>query len=62
MRDFDHQPYGSLERDLIERVYIPKGPRSPNSYFLRWSSRNKGAREVPGVSAEPFLEGLISGP
>ena len=62
MQDFDHQPYGSLERDLTERVYIPKGPPSPNSYFFRWSSRNKGTREVRGVSAELFLEGLISGP
>ena len=24
---------GSLERDLIERVYIPKGPPNPNSHL-----------------------------
>ena len=24
--------YGSLKRDLIERVYIPKGPPNPTSY------------------------------
>ena len=24
---------GSLKRDLIERVYIPKGPLNPNSYI-----------------------------
>ena len=25
--------YGSLERDRIERVYIPKDPPNPNSYL-----------------------------
>ena len=25
---------GSLERDLIERVYIPKGPPNPNSQIV----------------------------
>ena len=29
--------YGSLKRDLVERVYIPKSPPSPNSEYNRQS-------------------------
>ena len=29
---FLNPAYGSLERDLMERVHIPKGPPNPNSY------------------------------
>ena len=27
--------FDSLKRDLIERVYVPKGPPNPNSYMRR---------------------------
>ena len=31
---------GSLKRDLIESVYVPKGPLNPDSHFLLLSSRS----------------------
>ena len=46
---------GSLQRDLIERVYVPKGPPNPNSHQLRRVSTlgEKASRAAPGAATAP---------
>ena len=49
--------YGSLKRDLIERVYVPKGPPNPNSQQGRLSGLSQGVQgfRLPGFAGEFLL-------
>ena len=51
--------YGSLKRDLIERVYIPKGPPNPNSQQGRLSDLSRG---VQGFGFQGFAGEFLLSP
>ena len=45
---------GSLQRDLIERVYIPKGLPNPNSHTWRPRGLSKSVRSRVIIGATEF--------